>query len=43
MNTTTAPITIEDDIDDVECHAVTCNCDECVDGLVLELTEDRVA
>jgi hypothetical protein len=33
----------DDDIDDVELHSVTCNCDECVEGLILELQEDRAS
>lgn len=34
---------IVDDIDDVNRHALTCACDECIDALVDELEQDRVA
>lgn len=34
---------VVDDIDDIDAHHVSCVCSECVEGLVLELAEDRVA
>lgn len=43
MNIDTNVILVDDDIDDVDLHSISCNCDECIDGLVLELTEERVA
>lgn len=37
------PVEIPDDIDDVDVHSISCMCDNCVEGLILELLEERAS
>jgi hypothetical protein len=40
---TIEPSPDHDDVDDVDLHSVNCNCDDCVEGLILELFEERAS
>jgi hypothetical protein len=39
---TPTPATTTDEIDNSDAHSIWCNCDECVEVLMVELIEDRV-
>lgn len=39
---TPATTTSGDNIDDSDAHTIWCNCDECVEIVMVELIEDRV-